>query len=51
LEEKVGTIRGDLDEFRSASAEAWEELETGINAALEELETAYDRAISRFNEG
>lgn len=37
-----------LEELTKASEEAWEELRAGVNGAVKDLESAVDKALSRF---
>jgi hypothetical protein len=41
-------IQKNLDKLKSVGAEAWIDIKSGIDAALEDLEKAYERARSRF---
>lgn len=41
-------MRKKLQELRSASAQSWEDMKTGIAAAAEDLAQAYDDALSHF---
>ena len=38
-----------LQELESASEKAWENLKSGLNDAMEELEKSYKRALSHFS--
>ena len=37
-----------LQKMESASGKAWDDLKSGLNASMEELEKSYARAKSRF---
>ena len=49
LREKQASLKKDLAKLRSASGAAWEEIRTGTEQALQEMEKAFDRASTRFN--
>jgi spermidine/putrescine-binding protein len=45
---KKQTAAEKLNELNSASAEAWEDIKSGMDSALDELTKAFDRARSHF---
>ena len=48
LEPKHQEAKRRLKQLKSSSGKAWEDLEAGVTAALNDLSTAYRRAASRF---
>jgi TolA-binding protein len=48
LEQKKAAARKELDRVKAASAEAWEDMKEGVNAAMENLRKAYQQARTRF---
>lgn len=50
VEKKMAVAEKRLEEFKSASAEAWREAKSKTDSALKDLEESYDRAISRLKE-
>jgi hypothetical protein len=48
LRQRREAVRQRLARVKSASAEAWEDIKSGVSAALEDLQKAYERARSRF---
>jgi len=48
LQKKKDAIAKKLQELESASGKAWNDLKSGLNASMEELEKSYKRAQSRF---
>lgn len=47
LERETARAETRLKELEAAGGEAWEELKSGLNAALKDLQRSYDRARSR----
>ncbi len=57
LEKQVGILRSRADDMvyrmelmKSASAEAWHEIQRGAEAARSAMESAFDKARSRFKD-
>ncbi len=48
LQKKRASAGQRFDELKSASARAWEDLKVGIEAAMDDLENACERAASHF---
>ena len=48
LRQKQQTVREKLQALQSASGKAWEDAKAGMTAAMEDLEKAYEQAVSRF---
>lgn len=48
LRSKKKTIRNNLEQLKDQSAEAWKEMKEGVDAALEDLERSYERALARL---
>jgi predicted nucleic acid-binding Zn-ribbon protein len=48
LKQKRSELEGQLDTLRSTSTEAWEDLKSGIDMALESMNSAVRSAVSRF---
>jgi len=46
LREKQTALKEQLEEFKTASVKAWEEMEKKIDAGLEELKKLYEKARS-----
>lgn len=49
LRAKKQAVAKRLADLRVASEEAWQELKTGINTAMQELKESVDRALKRFD--
>jgi len=47
LEEKEGAARKQLDRLKSASDATWNEMKTGVHAAIEEMKQSYQRLRSK----
>ncbi len=50
LEQQTVTWRNQVSSLQNASAEAWEEMQTGVQDAADALELAYRDAIDEFSE-
>lgn len=50
LQAKREAVRKKLDELREPTEMAWKDIKSGIEAAMEELAAAYQKAASRFQE-
>lgn len=50
LQAKQADVLDRLEEMKSASGEAWKDVASGFEAAFEELEKAYQDALSRFRQ-
>ena len=48
LEDKTDTLKGKAKKLKTAGAEAWGELKSGIDDAIEDLERAYEQAQDKF---
>jgi hypothetical protein len=48
LESKVENAKRQLERLRSAAGEAWEAIRSRMDAALDDLDNAYDAMLSRF---
>ncbi|MEW5802992.1 MAG: hypothetical protein AB1847_12905 [bacterium] len=48
LEEKREEVRKKYEELKSASADSWESLKDGVDAAVDALGRSYDEALSHF---
>jgi len=48
LEQKRQAARVTLDKFKTSSKEAWPDVKPGIQAAMNDVETAYRRAAPQF---
>jgi hypothetical protein len=48
LKAKQKTAQAKLDELRDASAEAWDQLKTGIEKAFQDLGDAFASAVEKF---
>ena len=48
LETQRSQLKQDLEEFRTASADEWREGRSALNAALEDLEKAFQRTKATF---
>jgi len=48
LDRKRAEARAQLEKLKNSSQEAWQDMEAGFDAAMHDLETAYDQASSRF---
>ena len=49
LREKRDEVSEKLKELSSSSGEAWEQVKSGINAALKDLGNAYEKAVAEFS--
>lgn len=50
LQEKQADVLERIEEMKSASGEAWKDVATGFEEAFEDLEKAYQKALSRFRQ-
>ena len=50
LEVQLEVVAQELEEFAATSEEAWEDFRPGLEAALDELEAAFQRARANFEE-
>lgn len=48
LERQTDSLKGQATALETASAEAWGELKTGIDEAMDELERSYEKAHAKF---
>jgi len=48
LRKRRDAIFKKLEELRSTSGKAWEDLKSGLDTAMDEIEKAYQQALSRF---
>jgi TolA-binding protein len=48
LRRKRDTTQRQLDRLQNSSQDAWKDMKVGIDAALQDLQAAYDRAASDF---
>jgi len=48
LGQKRDEVSEKLKELSSSSGSAWEQIKSGIEAALEELGNAYNKAVAEF---
>ena len=49
LARKREAAQKEFERLKNSSQEAWRDMQAGIDAAMEDLETAYNRAASHFN--
>jgi hypothetical protein len=49
LEEQTEATRDKLGEVESATAETWQDMKAGMDAALQNLEAAYEQAATQFS--
>ena len=49
LNQRREAIQREVEKFKNSSEEAWRDMKPGIEAAIRDLETAYNRAASHFN--
>jgi len=49
LEVKYDAARESMNKLQSSSEEAWEEMKSGLEAAVDEVDDAYERAQSHFS--
>lgn len=50
LQQKKRDVAEKVKELQSASGEAFDDLKDGMDRAMEEMDKAYDKALSRFGE-
>lgn len=48
LRTKQMVVHNKLDELRSASESAWEDVKAGVDLAWRDLEDAFERAVNKF---
>jgi len=48
LQEKISEHRRKMEEASEAGSDAWQELKAGLDKAFTELQSAWDKAVSRF---
>lgn len=48
LEKKKADAKQKLAQLKSATGTAWEDIKTGLDKAFEDMDEAYQKAISRF---
>ncbi|MDR4505088.1 MAG: hypothetical protein MRK01_09900 [Candidatus Scalindua sp.] len=48
LQKKQGEAQNRLNDLKSKSADAWEDVKSGMDAALENLNNSYNEAVSHF---
>jgi restriction endonuclease S subunit len=48
LDRKREAAHQDFEKLKNSSQEAWRDMKVGIEAAMEDLETAYEQAASHF---
>ena len=48
LDRKRETAQKDFETLKNSSQEAWRDMRTGVDAAMEDLEMAYEQASSHF---
>ena len=44
----IRTLKGAIQELKSASSEAWGDLKSGMEETVDDLKKAYDQVFSRF---
>ncbi len=49
LREKRQVVQSKLEQLQASSGKAWEDLKTGMDAAMEDLEKSYQDAVSHFS--
>ena len=50
LRRKRQVTHRELDEFENSSLEAWQQMKVGLNSAVQDLESAYEKAASHFSD-
>ncbi|MBN1347742.1 MAG: hypothetical protein JXQ73_33965 [Phycisphaerae bacterium] len=48
LDKKIAETKEKLEKSKTATGEAWKSLKSGLDAAMGELDSAYEKAASRF---
>jgi chromosome segregation ATPase len=48
LSAKQAAVQSQLQTLTSSSGQAWEEIKTGVENAVSDLQTAFSRAVSQF---
>jgi chromosome segregation ATPase len=48
LRVKQAEARAQLERLKASGGNAWEEIKAGVNEAVQDVQSAYDRAVSRF---
>lgn len=49
LKEQRGKLNENLEAFKQASADTWQDMKAGLTTAMDELEKAYENAKAKFN--
>jgi biopolymer transport protein ExbB/TolQ len=44
----MAEARAQLESLKASSGNAWEEIKAGVNEAVKDVQSAYTRAVSRF---
>ncbi|MGJ3247157.1 MAG: hypothetical protein ACFE0I_13935 [Elainellaceae cyanobacterium] len=50
LKEERDAIARQLTDLKTASSDAWDELSSGIDRAMKDLQRSYERALTEFNQ-
>jgi predicted nuclease with TOPRIM domain len=50
LKDERDAIARQLTDLKTASSDAWDELSSGIDQAMKDLQSSYERALTEFNQ-